>query len=228
MYHCAGSYHKRRGLDRLYIATPCSANWDEMSGDERVRFCSQCRLHVYNLSEMTRPDAEALLRRTEGRVCTKFYRRADGSILTKDCPYGLRAITRRVAMAYAGVAAFCVRAAAQAGATGSLSGIVRDSTGGVIVNTRVWVSGPDPQTSATDASGKFQFAAMQPGVYAVRIECPGFRSFNQGGVIVKPDKPAFVEATLEVGSMGGPAFAACSRHTRASHIVRRVFGFLAR
>lgn len=88
-------------LDRLYVATPCYADWDTMAGDDRVRFCDRCKLHVYNISMMTKPQAEALIVETGGRLCTKFYRRADGSILTQDCPVGLRAIRRRVSQ-YAG------------------------------------------------------------------------------------------------------------------------------
>src|SRR5262245_57311152 len=86
-------------LNNLRIAAPCSADWDQMFSfeDERVRFCSQCNLNVYNLSGMSRRDAEALVMKTEGRLCVRFYRRADGSILTQNCPVGLKAIKRRVA-----------------------------------------------------------------------------------------------------------------------------------
>jgi len=48
---------------------------------------------------MNRQEAEALITKTEGRLCVRFYRRADGSILTRNCPVGLRAIKRRVAWA---------------------------------------------------------------------------------------------------------------------------------
>src|SRR5215813_11366251 len=86
-------------LDHIKIAAPCSADWDQMFSfeDKRVRFCSQCNLNVYNLSDMSRQDAEALINKTEGRLCVRFYRRADGSILTQNCPVGLKAIKRRVA-----------------------------------------------------------------------------------------------------------------------------------
>lgn len=70
-----------------------------MEGDERVRFCRQCELHVYNISEMTKADAESLVARTEGRLCGRMYRRADGTILTKDCPVGVRALRRRASLA---------------------------------------------------------------------------------------------------------------------------------
>jgi len=83
-------------LDHVRIAAPCKADWDKMFGDERVRFCGQCSLNVYNLSEMTKSDAELLVARTEGRLCVRFYRRTDGSILTRNCPEGLRALKRRL------------------------------------------------------------------------------------------------------------------------------------
>ena len=63
-----------------------------MYGDDRVRFCGQCSQSVYNLSAMTREEAEDLIRRTEGRLCVRFYKRRDGTILTKNCSVGLRSI----------------------------------------------------------------------------------------------------------------------------------------
>src|SRR5262245_61116554 len=84
-------------LDRIQIASPCSASWSEMHGVDRVRFCGQCKLNVYNLSNMTRKEAETLLRETEGRICVMYFERADGTILTNDCPIGFLALRRRLA-----------------------------------------------------------------------------------------------------------------------------------
>jgi hypothetical protein len=83
-------------LDNVRVAAPCSAGWDKMVGTERVRFCGQCSLNVYNLSEMTKRDAERLIVEAEGRLCIRYYLRADGTILTKNCPVGLRALKRRL------------------------------------------------------------------------------------------------------------------------------------
>lgn len=84
-------------LARVRVAAPCEADWDEMRGDERVRFCQHCSLNVYNLSAMTRREAEWLVTRTEGaRLCVRYYRRKDGTMLTRPCPVGLRALKRRV------------------------------------------------------------------------------------------------------------------------------------
>ena len=83
-------------LETMRVAAACPADWEAMMGDDRTRFCHQCELNVYNLSGMTRKEAEALITNTEGRLCVRFYRRSDGTILTRDCPVGLRAIRRRV------------------------------------------------------------------------------------------------------------------------------------
>jgi hypothetical protein len=83
-------------LDNVRIASPCNADWDQMHGNERARFCGQCNLNVYNLSSMTKAQAELLIEQTEGRLCVRYFRRTDGSVLTKDCPVGLRAFRRRM------------------------------------------------------------------------------------------------------------------------------------
>jgi hypothetical protein len=83
-------------LEGVRVAAPCKADWGKMVGDERVRYCGQCSLHVYNLSGMTKREAEGLVANSEGRLCMRFYRRADGSILTSNCPTGLRAVRQRV------------------------------------------------------------------------------------------------------------------------------------
>ena len=77
-------------LESLRIATPCSADWDDMKGDDLVRFCGRCEKNVYDLSALTREAAEQLVADKEGRMCVRFFRRADGTVLTSDCPVGVR------------------------------------------------------------------------------------------------------------------------------------------
>jgi hypothetical protein len=86
-------------LDNIRIASPCSADWNQMYGNDRKRFCGDCRLNVYNLSDMTRDEAESFLMASEGRVCVRFFRRADGTVLTRNCPVGWRAVKQRVSRA---------------------------------------------------------------------------------------------------------------------------------
>ena len=75
-------------LDNLQVATPCPMKWSQMRGDDRVRMCGRCRLHVYNLSAMTAPEATSLLEDQDGKVCATFMRRADGTVITQDCRGG--------------------------------------------------------------------------------------------------------------------------------------------
>ena len=86
-------------LDKIKIASPCAANWDEMLGDERKRHCSECKLNVYNLSEMTAREAENLLINSENRVCLRVYRRKDGTVITSDCPVGLAKLKKQISRA---------------------------------------------------------------------------------------------------------------------------------
>ena len=72
-------------LDQLRIAKPCPASWDEMRGDDKKRFCTQCEHNVYNLSEMTRAEATDLIEQSESRVCVRMYIRQDGILMTRDC-----------------------------------------------------------------------------------------------------------------------------------------------
>src|SRR5258708_6752672 len=88
---------KRKSPDLidLRIASPCPAEWSKMTGTDRVRHCSECDLKVYNFSAMTAEEIEDLTDRG-GRLCARIYRRADGTMLTEDCPTGLRArVVRR-------------------------------------------------------------------------------------------------------------------------------------
>ncbi len=88
---------KSVSLDIINVASPCPVPWDSMEGDERVRYCAKCELNVYDLENLSRDEAEALVFNREGRLCVHFYRRADGTVLTKDCPIGMRTVRRQLA-----------------------------------------------------------------------------------------------------------------------------------
>lgn len=85
-------------LTNIKIASPCSADWDEMFGNERKRFCGECKLNVYNLSGMTKYDAENLLAVSEGSLCVRYFQRSDGTILTTDCPVGWAKVKQRLSV----------------------------------------------------------------------------------------------------------------------------------
>ena len=92
-------------LDQVSIASPCTAPWEEMHGNDQVRFCGKCQKNVYNFAEMTRGEVEELIREKEGKLCGRIYRRQDGTLLTSDCPVGLREVRARIVRAVCGIAA---------------------------------------------------------------------------------------------------------------------------
>jgi hypothetical protein len=90
-------------LDRIEISSPCSADWDEMLGNEKVRFCPHCSKHVNNLSEMTRKQALELAARSRGRLCVRFSRRAGEPVETEGASHNqLYQIRRRASRLAAG------------------------------------------------------------------------------------------------------------------------------
>ena len=96
-------------VDELRIASPCtSAQWSDMKGDDRARLCTTCDKNVYNLSLMTLDEANDLIREKEGKLCIELYRRFDGTVLTADCPVGLRTIRRQYLKTRAKAIAFAL------------------------------------------------------------------------------------------------------------------------
>lgn len=111
-------------LDQIRIASPCSERWEDMSGDERTRHCDKCNLKVHNLAAMSRAEAEALFQDAAGRrVCAMFYRRADGTVLTRDCPVGLAKVRASVRRTAARIAA-----ALGLASVGTVAGMTQDAT----------------------------------------------------------------------------------------------------
>lgn len=141
-------------LDNIRVASPCNASWDEMLGDDRVRFCTSCEKNVFNLSAMPREDAERLLaERMNGELCVRFYQRADGTVMTQDCPVGVTKKRRKLA----------VLAAAGAGAMAlaATSSIFRGTMGKPGVTTMMGDVAPCENTYGTATMGE---AAMETPV----------------------------------------------------------------
>ncbi len=116
-------------LDDVRVASPCGEKWDEMVGDQTSRYCLKCEKNVYDLSSMTREQADALILAKEGKLCVRFYRRADGTILTADCPEGVaRKRRRRVAAGVVG-AGLLASGAMGAGMLFGTQGEVRHDAG---------------------------------------------------------------------------------------------------
>lgn len=64
------------------IAKPCSADWSEMTGDDRRRLCAQCNKHVHNLSALTPRLLRRFVERHDGTECIGYVVRENGDIVT--------------------------------------------------------------------------------------------------------------------------------------------------
>ena len=92
-----------------------------MVGNDSARFCNACEKTVYNVSSMSRAEAEGLLSaNATGEICVRFFERADGTILTADCPVGVqRKERRKLALAvFGGGAMWSMNVLAAAGSFG--------------------------------------------------------------------------------------------------------------
>lgn len=87
----------------LRIASPCPMSWERMPGSESVRYCSTCRLNVYNLVVMSREEVAGLVRNTGGRLCARLYMKGDGTAMLQDCPQGSARRKLRRALTLVGV-----------------------------------------------------------------------------------------------------------------------------
>jgi hypothetical protein len=91
---------KKSFIDSVEVKNPCSEDWNEMSGNDTVRFCSHCSKSVNNLSEMTRKQAMRLVRSNRD-LCIRYV--ADSRTQRPLFAEQLLQITRRAPSVAAGV-----------------------------------------------------------------------------------------------------------------------------
>lgn len=70
-------------IDRIAIDKPCAALWEEMSGDDRARFCRLCSKLVYDTTALETCELERMLALPKP-PCVRVHRGADGRVLTRD------------------------------------------------------------------------------------------------------------------------------------------------
>jgi Carboxypeptidase regulatory-like domain len=230
-------------LDNVRVASPCPTSWEKMTGNDRVRHCQECKLNVYNLSELTRREAEQLIASREGRLCIRFYRRADGTVMTRDCPWAFQVLLRRVSrLAGAALSAVMSLGAAFAQTTqkpspqsndtqaaqpaAELALTVVDPQGAVIPGAKVRAIGKDGKQFAgfTRSDGVILISGVAPNRVLLTIECPGFKTYKKE-MALRKDKLETLrialkisETTVVVGELGTPTLV-----DRDSATVQNVF-----
>jgi hypothetical protein len=190
-------------LENLMIAAPCDVDWNDMVGGETVRRCGECKLNVYNVTSMTRKEVEELLssdRAKSGNLCVQLYRRADGTLLTKDCPRGLakvralssllwRTVAATVATFLAGGSAMAqapVKNAAPAGKTGPFPGTICPPSGwkGSAHTTTTKTTATD-QTHTPGLSQKKSHSAPTEDTHNGKAHFTAFNLYREGQQLEK-------------------------------------------
>jgi ankyrin repeat protein len=197
-----------------------------MIGNDQVRFCEHCNLHVTDLSAMTRQEAMRLVARSQGRLCVRFIQRPDGGIVTRAVPEEFYRISRRVSRIAAGAFTATLSlssAAAQTGADSavgarreqeaiarmipqpefgsSLSGIITDPNGAVISGAVLTLT--SPQTSVafvftTADDGVYRFSLLKEGHYSLAVEAPGFTKTEMPELELQGDVNRTLNFSMEI------------------------------
>lgn len=209
-------------INNLRVASPCSVGWETMSGDERVRRCASCELNIYNISEMKSEEVENLILKCEGRICVRLYKRADGTVLTKDCPVGFRAYQKRAAR-FAGAALATIfglfsvsfgQKETEKSIDASkikvvrkinqnresiLSGRIFDPTGAVVAGAELKLyekTSKDFLRINSDEDGNYIFKSLTKGSYILEVQAQGFKKYKLINLAVKDNQKISINIKL--------------------------------
>ena len=189
-------------LEEIRVATPCRADWSKMQGDDRSRFCGSCAKNVYNLSEMTRAEAETLVREKEGQLCVRFFQRPDGTMLTTDCPVGTKTNRKsgRVSAALLTIfaAPFLMVSAALAGTHFNKTHAMESLRNAPVVGTLVNKLSPQPISTMT---GAIAIAPRKSPSKATPTPAP---TPADEPLMGKPMMPKTVQPMMGEPTMGAP------------------------
>ena len=213
-----------KSLRNITVNSPCLADWDQMIGNDQVRFCEHCDLKVHNISELTYSRAARLVAHSKGRLCVRYYRDAEGVPITGRAPDKLHQISRRVSRLAAGalgatlslstaVAQTAQRPQANYSAqaqpdkpafASSIVGTITDPNGAVIAGASIGIVNSQTNFSlytSTNDEGTFRFDGLAAGMYSLRVTAPGFAPSENNGIFVEENAETKIDRSLTVASI---------------------------
>ena len=93
---------------------------------------------------------------------------------------------------------------AQAVAGSQVSGVVKDSSGGVLPGVEVTITKTDTgavRTVVTGADGGYVFPNLPVGPYQLKVVLQGFNTYVQDGIVLQVSTNPHINVTLSVGSV---------------------------
>jgi hypothetical protein len=219
---------KKRFLENIEVNSPCSENWGEMSGNDKVRFCSHCSKSVNNLSAMTRKQAVKVVRQSNGEICARYVKNPfNNKPVFADKIYQ---ITRRAGIT-AGVLGASLSLStlnyAQGGisivlkiektkiserndlegkktasALTSISGIITDPNGTVIPNVSISLINKDniiAGATLSNEEGFYEIKNIQAGTYMLKAEVVGFQLYQVDDLVIGEDEDNKRDIQMDAG-----------------------------
>jgi hypothetical protein len=102
-------------------------------------------------------------------------------------------------------AALPAESAAQAVASGTIAGVVRDTSGAVMPGVTVEAASPalieKTRSAVTDAEGNYKIIDLRPGAYVVTFTLSGFSTLRREGIELSTGFTATVNADMKVGAL---------------------------
>src|SRR5215472_3796200 len=118
----------------------------------------------------------------------------------------MRKLVAVVSLSVAALLTFSASLSAQ-NTSGSITGVMQDSTGAVIPGATVTLinqdQGQTARTTITNEAGIYLFSALPAATYTVTVELPGFKTYTKkDNKLFVNDKMGLAPIVLEVGAQG--------------------------
>jgi len=111
----------------------------------------------------------------------------------------------RVATKYLAALAVVLLVPTSAFAQASVTGVVRDSSGGVLPGVTVEAASPvlieKVRSAVTDNGGQYRIVDLRPGPYTVTFSLPGFTTIRREGIELAGSVTITIPAEMRVGSL---------------------------
>lgn len=217
-------------LRKLRVAEPCSENWNEMFGNDRVRYCCHCAKSVNDISAMSPKEALRLVKRSRGNICIRYIEHP----VTKEPVIAgrLYQIARRAPALAAGVVGATLGLSAMTYAQGGtrtapqqtdsaiavnidkempsgsgtavIWGTVTDPNGAVIPGASVRLldgDGDEVKSVLSGYDGTYRFEGLPAGKYSIASTSDGFTTLQIENVELSEGAERMQPLELEIGEL---------------------------
>jgi hypothetical protein len=201
---------KKSLLDSIDVPAPCPKKWDEMTGDDKTRFCGSCEKNIYNISAMTAKEARKLLFQSKEKLCIRIERDSDGKIqtlknqfhkITRQAPIAAGVLSVSLtfsALTYAQVEPVVGRTRTNVSAKNkeeqtrvSISGTITDENGAIVPGAVIFlrnIKDDSARSETSNGEGFYEFKDVARAIYRIEIERSGFKKFIYENIKIDGDK----------------------------------------